>query len=140
MANDAPLTARVYGLKAGDYQVVNSWWRRHNESDLPETMLPPLGVMVEQDGKPIVALWCYECFGIGVCFLEWPCSRPGLDRKQATEAFGYALKACIALAKSHGDYSVFRCSTLAPIARVLPKFGFLPEHGGHRYNFMLRSN
>lgn len=137
-ANKPKLTARVYGLKAGDYQLVNGWWRRHNAIDLPETLLPPLGVMVELDSEPVGALWCYESFGIGVAFLEWPCSKPGLGRKEATEVFRFAIEACISLAKSHGDYSVFRCSTLAPIARVLPKFGFMPEHGGHRYNFMLR--
>lgn len=138
MGTDAPLEARIYGQKVGDYQLVNEWWRRHNDSDLPETLLPPLGVIVEQAGEPLGALWCYESFGIGVAFLEWPCSKPGLTSKQATEVFRYAVEACIQVAKSHGDFCIFRCSTLAPIARILPKFGFIPEHGGHRYNFMLR--
>lgn len=138
MANDTPLTARVYGLAAGDYQLVNQWWERHNAHALPETLLPPLGVIVERDGQPVGALWCYESFGIGVCFLEWPCSAPGLGMKEAARVFGYAVEACITVAKAHGDNSIFRCSTLPAIARILPRLGFIPESGGPRHNFMLR--
>lgn len=138
MANEATLTARVYGVQAGDYQLVNSWWKRTNDGDLPEVFLPPLGVMIERDGIPSAALWCYECFGIGVCFLEYPCAVAGLALSELVRVFGFAVDACVKLAKQHGDYSLFRCSTLPTIARVLPKLGFVREHGGHRVNFMLR--
>lgn len=137
MANDPPLTARVYGLGLGDYQLVNEWWKRHHRHDLPETLLPPLGVIVERNSEPVGALWCYESFGVGVCFLEWPCSAPGLGVKEAARVFGFAVEACIALAKTHGDFAIFRCSTIPAIARVLPSLGFLSE-GGPRHNFMLR--
>lgn len=138
MANDQPLTARIYGLRAGDFQRVNEWWRRRNNDDLPETLLPPLGVIVERKGEPVGALWCYESYGIGVAFLEWPCTAPGLGPSEALKVMGCAVNACVHLAKTHGDYSVFRCSTLPGIARVLPKLGFVPEHGGTRHNFILR--
>lgn len=139
MANEtAPLQVRVYGLKAGDYQLVNEWWMRHNQTPLPETMLPPNGVIVELDGVPLGALWCYESFGVGVAFLEWPCSAPGLGQREALAVFAFAVEACVHLAKSHGDFCLFRCSTLPAIARALPRLGFVPEHGGHRLNFMLR--
>jgi hypothetical protein len=100
-------------------------------------MLPPVGVVVERDGEPLGALWCYESCGIGVAFLEWPCSAPGLGQRQALEVFRMAVDACVALAKNNGDYSIFRCSTLPAIARVLPRLGFRSE-GGARENFIMR--
>ena len=140
MANEATFTARLYGEKLGDYQLVSSWWRRHNADDLPETMLPPVGVIVEECGTPLGALWCYESFGIGVCFLEWPCTAPGLGPSKSLAVMKEAIDACIVAAKAHGSFSVFRCSTLPAIARLLPKLGFVPEHGGVRHNFMLRKD
>lgn len=119
-----PLTARIYGEASGDYQTVNSWWKARRDEQLPETMMPPLGIIIEDTNGPCVALWCYESFGIGVCFLEFAISRPGMGLGQSSRAFKMAVEACIRVAKSHGDYSFFRVFTSPAIARVLEGFGF----------------
>lgn len=136
MAND-PLQVRLYGEEVGDYQLVSAWWRERNGDDLMETLLPPIGVIVERGEDALGALWCYECFGVGVCFLEYPVTKPGISGGLGLRVMRLALEACIKLAKSHGDFSLFRCSTLESIAPVLPRLGFVPE-GGARFNFCLR--
>ena len=119
------LKVRIYGERLGDYQLVDSWWfTRHNEH-LHEGLLPPLGIVVESDGQAVAALWCYEAYGIGVCHLENPVTRPGLSFGEARRAMGWAIEACVTCAKAHGDFTFFKAwpQTDAMI-RVLRMFGF----------------
>lgn len=128
------LQVRLYGEKVGDYQLVNEWWTARHEEALPETVLPPLGVIVELEDKPLGALWCYECFGVGVGFLEYPITRPNLSLAQAKAVMRLAVGACITVAKGHGDFSLFKCYASPAVAHVLPRLGFQrcvkePMHG-----------
>jgi hypothetical protein len=118
------LSIRIYGEKMGDYQVVNEWWQARHGEPLAETILPPLGVIVQMGDEPLAALWCYECFGVGVAFLEHPITRPGMSLAQAKAVLRYAVEGCVAVAKSHGDFSLFKCYTIPGIAHVLPRLGF----------------
>jgi hypothetical protein len=118
------LQVRIYGEKIGDYQTVSSWWEARHGAPLTETILPPLGVIVEDEKGPCAALWCYQSVGIGVCFLEFPISRPGLGVSASVRAFEMCVEACVRIAKAQGDYSLFRCYTLPSIARILKRFGF----------------
>ncbi len=128
----------MYGERLGDYQLISGWWQARHGSPLMETLLPPLGIIVERSGAPLGALWCYECIGIGVCFLEYPVTRPGMALVEARAVMSLAIEACIAAAKAHGDYSLFRCSTLPAIGRMLGSLGWVREHGGERANYALR--
>ncbi len=112
-----------------DLPMLAEWWVSHDSlGPFPEAILPPLGVMVWDESGPAAALWCYECFGVGVAFLEFPVSRPGMGFKAARAAFEEAVKACVKLAgkliEPPGDYGVFRCFTLRPIAKTLKGLGF----------------
>ncbi|CAB4163484.1 hypothetical protein UFOVP813_25 [uncultured Caudovirales phage] len=118
------LEARLYGTKTGDYQLVSHWWSQRRGEPLAETVLPPIGVMVERDGSPVCAIWCYECFGIGVAFIENPVSRPGLTIQETKAFFKVAIDACIALAKSHGDFSLFKTYACPRVSLVMPSLGF----------------
>jgi hypothetical protein len=118
------LQVRLYGEALGDYQLINGWWHARHKEPLAETILPPLGVIIMAGGEPIAALWAYECFGVGVCFLEHPITRPGLSIAQAKAALRLAIEACVQVAKSHGDFALFKCYTIPGIAHVLPRLGF----------------
>ena len=124
LAPPAALQVRLYGEKIGDYQLVSAWWQARHHEPLAETILPPLGVIVEQAGEPVAALWCYECFGIGVAFLEHPVTRPNMGLSSAKAALRLAVEACVTVAKGHGDVSLFKCYTIPGLAHVLPRLGF----------------
>ncbi|MEN3940671.1 hypothetical protein WJU23_05200 [Prosthecobacter sp. SYSU 5D2] len=119
------LSVRIYGEKLGDYQTVNAWWSARHHSDLAETILPPLGVIVENAGEPVGALWCYECFGVGVAFFEFPITRPKTSLLDSAAIMMLAVEALVRGAKSHGDYSLFRAyPDNGPLAYVMERCGF----------------
>ena len=132
------LQVRMYGEKVGDYQTVSSWWEARHGAPLPETILPPLGVIVEDHIGPRAALWCYECYGIGVCFLEFAVTKPRTSRLLAAKAFCMATEACIRIAKTHGDFSYFRCITTQSIAPAMKALGFLLADGDFKQLAMRR--
>ncbi len=129
------LTVRAYTPE--DAAMVAGWWDDRQEPiplqaiPFPFAVLPPLGVVVCDEFGPSAALWCYECYGVGVCFLEFPVSRPGQGVKRARTAFTFAVEACKALAgksvEPAGEYHFFRAFTLPPIARALKRMGFEVE-------------
>lgn len=123
MANE-PFQARLYGEKLGDYQLVNEWAVARGLTPLLETLLPPIGVIVERAGVPMCALWCYESYGIGSALIDHAVSSPGLSVEDARGAFGMAIASCVTLAKSHGDYGHFRCFTSDACGRVLKSLGW----------------
>jgi|GEM_PF-2997651 len=129
MESNAPFTARLYGQKTGDYQLVSGWWRARHGGALTETILPPLGVIVEDEKGPLAALWCYQTVGIGVCILEFAITRPNSSFKQSRKGLLMAAEACIQIAKAQGDYSYFRAITTPAMARCMARLGFEVEGG-----------
>lgn len=79
-------------------------------------------------------LWCYESCGVGVAFLEFSITRPGLSLKEARLAVRKTIEACCSLAGSRvhppAKFWVFRGSTTKPLARELTRLGFIFTDGG----------
>ena len=133
------LTVRGYGAGVGDFQMVEGWWKFHCTKPFSETVLPPLGVVVEDAQGPCAALWCYESFGIGVGSLENPVTRPGGTVRQSSNWMAMAVMACMTLSgkgcEPAGEYTLFRAMTPhAGIARILKKMGFADN--GATINFL----
>jgi hypothetical protein len=127
------LRARFY--EQDDLPLLQAWWSSRHGEDLPVALLPPLGVVVEDaGGEAIGMLWCYESYGVGVAWLEYPVTRPGLTLKQAWAVLAMAAAACMRYAGHHCDpparYKVFRVATPSPIARLLRRLGFQFSDGG----------
>ncbi len=115
------MTVRNY--LPSDAAAVGAWWEARHGRTFPAAMLPPCGVVVEDNAGPVCALWLYMSVGIGVAFLENPVARPGLPPMRSMEAFDLALGALEITAKDHG-YGVMVCHTMPPIARMLKKRGW----------------
>ncbi len=114
-----------------DFPMVRQWWRSHNKvEDLQQLALPPLGVVVSKDGKPVAAMFCYESYGVAAAELVFPVTAPGLTVKQASTAILYAATCLINMAgkcvKPEGHFQFFK--VLAPVAtaRYLERVGFQP--------------
>lgn len=125
MVHDAtiPLTVRQYGLHAGDWQTVSAWWDRTG-GVFAETILPPLGVIVEYQGEPVAALWCYESYGIGVAFLEFPCTRPGIPPGLAWRALAWAEHAITSVLRSRGEHKLVRAFAKPRHAQAMKRLGY----------------
>lgn len=125
METDAPLLQfREY--RADDMPMVSEWWGDHGHGEFPASLLPPVGVVAEQEGEPIAACWLYMAVGVGVCWLEYPVSKPGLSVRAARTAFAALVGALEDIARTH-DYGLMMAHTLPPIARVMEGFGFRTE-------------
>jgi hypothetical protein len=127
MQTDSHLwTVREY-VKS-DFALVSSWWDMHaHGSALVEALLPPVGVVVEHEGNPICACWLYMAVNVGVCWLEYPVSKPGLTLHEAKDAFHLAIQTLEKAAKDM-DYNVMMAHTLPSIARTMRAFGFHAEN------------
>lgn len=129
---------RKYGEKVGDYQLIDEWWRVHNDGQFLENLLPPDGFIVERDGDPVCAAWLYLSAGIGVAFMEWIVSKPGQSLSQSKEAFFQMVEFIKGYARA-SDYGVVWCNTLPAIARVAVQCGFRVA-GKERVAMVLTTN
>lgn len=117
-----------------DYTQLDQWWKQHHAGAgaLPKAVLPPLGVVVEDEFGPAFAVWCYEVYGVGMAFLEYAVSRPGISMRLVSNAGALAVLSIMEQAGKNIDppaqFSVFSVSTKAGIARVLKRLGFVGEH------------
>ncbi len=130
-----PLTVREYGTRAGDYQEILSWWNGRGEP-FAETILPPLGVVVEQEGERLAALWCYETHGIGVAFLEFPCTRPGIPPGLAWRALSWAENAIVSILRRRGEHKLIRAFAQSRHARAMRRLGY--QEVGFGYTSIMR--
>lgn len=119
------MTARLYGEKPGDWQVVSSWWEGRGNHIFAETVLPPLGVLVEKAGEPIAAAWCYESFGIGVAFLEFPCTKPGLSPFVSAAALAKAEATIASVLQQRGRHKLLIGHTRPHIAAAMQRIGYV---------------
>lgn len=116
--------SRAYGERAGDFQLVEEWGKSHGCVHFVETLLPPIGLMVEDDHGPIAVAWLHLSAGIGVGIVEHLFTRPGLDLRQAGDAVGHLIGCLKLIARSH-DYGVLMAFTHPGIARAAMQHGFV---------------
>lgn len=118
-----PLQGRLYGEKAGDWQEVSSWWEVRG-SAFQETLLPPLGVIVEVDGEIIAAMWCIEAFGIGLARLEFPCTKPGIPPGLAWRALAWVENAIVSILRGKGNHRLVEAYATPRQAEAMKRLGY----------------
>jgi hypothetical protein len=108
-----------------DWFTLSEWWACHRYAGPDRSMLPKLGIMVEKDG-PIAAIWLYMDNSVGVCFAEYPVTKPGLSMKEARESFTHAIE-FLKIAAKEMNYGILIVRTRPAIARILFKLGFTKD-------------
>ncbi len=111
-------TVREYA--ADDLVLIDSWWKGHRSERFPSELLPPVGVIALADGEPVAACWLYMAVNVGVCWIEYPISKPGLGIKKSAAAFDVLVRILTEIAKTH-DYHVMIANTMPGIARFLER-------------------
>lgn len=123
------IKVRAYGLKIGDFQTLNAWWRARHGTPFPENLAPPLGLVAESGGEPAGALFAYQALSIGVAFLEFGVTRPGTSFKLARQIMKRLLHGIILVLQAN-DYGLLRCFCETPaMERALKMFGFQGRNG-----------
>lgn len=106
-----------------DYEMVADWFACHGEMAPLAAVLPKLGVVCEMDGEAVAALWLYMDNSTGVCWAEYPVTRPKLKLSQTKAALTHLFN-YLRMVASSNNYALMRVTTIKPIARFLEKMGF----------------
>ena len=109
-----------------DYEMISDWFAVHGASCPPKQLLPRLGVVGQMDGEDVAALWLYMDNSVGVCWAEYPVTRPKLKLSQSREVLKVLFTYLRKVASSNA-YPIMRVTTIPPIARYLEQFGFKTE-------------
>ena len=113
-------------IEDSDLPMICRWHQAHTGRELPVNLLPPVGVLVINDGEPLGACWMYQAVGIGVAFINTPVTYPGLRVGEALDIITAAVDALEAIAKEH-DYGWLICNAQPAIARIMTRsMGFTP--------------
>lgn len=94
-----------------------TWRAAHGMPDIPVALLPRLGVVAMMEGVETAAGWLYMDNSVGVGFVEWLVTRPGLSLAESKAAMAMVLATLKAEAAGHG-YSLLLGHCIAPLARV----------------------
>lgn len=113
---------RFYEPEA-DYEMIADWFACHGEPAPPAVVLPKLGTICTMDGEDVAALWLYMDNSIGVCWAEYPVTKPKLKLTQTREALTHLFTYIRKVAASN-NYAIMRVTTIKPFARFLSKMGF----------------
>lgn len=69
-----------------DYPVVTQWWKAQEWPVIPRRVLPPVGIMVDDDkGKKLAAGWLYQT-DTPISWIEWVVGNPEVDADTRGEA------------------------------------------------------
>ena len=82
-----------------DYDTLVKWWRDWQFGVVPKECLPPEGIMVEVDGKPICAAGLYVGEGTQFGFMEWIVTDKGADPRNLHESLKLCIDSIMGLAK-----------------------------------------
>ena len=90
-----------------DYNTLVQWWNDWEFGVVPKECLPPDGVMIEIDGKPICAGGLYIGVGTQFAFMEWIVTDKNADSKSVHKALRLCIESIMNMAQSKGMKLVY---------------------------------
>jgi len=64
-----------------DYPTIKTWWEKRGSEAPSPGLLPPVGVISEDNGIPLACAFLYEAVGCSIAMVEWEATNP--DYKSA---------------------------------------------------------
>lgn len=125
------ITVRAY--KPEDYNTLVSWWKQYTDwekNPVPEGILPPTGIIVMQDDKPICAGFLYETIGNNCTWMEWIVADAQSDKETRAICLDKLVKTLTNIAKVKGYGFIFTSVKHPKLMERLESFGFLKGDGG----------
>jgi hypothetical protein len=74
-----------------DYKYLVKWWKQYDFGIVPKNCLPPTGIIISQDNKPVCAGGIYFGVGTKFAFMEWIV----VDKNTGLKIAHNALKLCV---------------------------------------------
>jgi len=105
-----------------DYSILVKWWNEWKFGTVPKECLPPDGIIVEIDGKPICAGGLYIGVGTQFAFMEWIVADKSTNKRDVHKALKMCIDAIIELAKSKGMKLVYTATKERELHKRYVKF------------------
>lgn len=110
--------------RPGDHPMLMRWWKAHGFPGVSAAVLPKLGLIIENNGKPCIAGFLYMDNSVGVSMLEWVVGAPECSGKEVVAGIATLVDFMGQRAKQLG-YGVMMTAVKQPaLARVYEKNGF----------------
>ena len=105
-----------------DYSILVKWRNEWKLGTVPKECLPPDGIIVEIDGKPICAGGLYIGVGTQFAFMEWIVADKSTNKRDVHKALKMCIDAIIELAKSKGMKLVYTATKERELHKRYVKF------------------
>ena len=105
-----------------DYDILVQWWIDWKFGTVPKECLPPDGIMVEIDGKPICAGGLYIGVGTQFAFMEWVVADKRANKRDIHKALKMCIDGIMELAKSKGMKLVYTATKEKELHKRYVKF------------------
>ena len=105
-----------------DYNTLVKWWTDWKFGTVPKECLPPDGIMVEIDGKPICACGLYIGVGTQFAFMEWVVADKRANRRDVHKALKICIDAIMNLATDKGMKLVYTATKEKELHKRYVKF------------------
>lgn len=122
-----------------DMPVIAEWVKAHKgpEETPPAWLENALGIIIDDESGPACALFAMECFRVPFCYLDYPVSRPGMNRRESIDRFRLAVASLIQAAGKCCDppatFTDFVCYASPGMAAILAGMGFEDWVGEPQY-------
>ena len=90
-----------------DYATLVRWWKDWDFGVVPKECLPPMGIMVENEGIPVCAGGLYIGEGTQFGFMEWIVTDKHADKRLSHKALKECIDSIIRLAKNRNIKLVY---------------------------------
>ena len=105
-----------------DYKTLVQWWTDWKFGTVPKECLPPDGIMVEDNSKPICAGGLYIGIGTQFAFMEWIVADKRAVKRDIHKALKICIDAIIGLAKSKNMKLVYTATKEKELHKRYVKF------------------
>ena len=83
-----------------DYDTLVSWWKQWEFGVVPKECLPPDGIIVESEGRPVCAGGLYIGVGTQFAFMEWIVTDKNADSRTVHKALHLCIESILHMAQS----------------------------------------
>ena len=105
-----------------DYNTLVKWWTDWKFGTVPKECLPPDGIIVEYEDKPICAGGLYVGVGTQFAFMEWIVADQRANKRDVHKALKICIDAIIELAKSKNMKLVYTATKEKELHKRYVKF------------------
>lgn len=124
----ASMTVRCFELEK-DYADIGSWWRAHGWPVVPIDHLPPVGIVAEQDGVKLCAVWLYVLTPV-FWASEWLVTNPNISAAKAVRSIKLIVSTIREMQKTSGVQTVWTSLKHEKLARLFIELGFVQADSG----------